>query len=87
LALDEPGQAAAIGAGGDLGAKGLEMFAHDPMEDGRPSQWHAARRAGSNPAIPRRTTSRIATQPATRGCDGRLEQALHSRTRTAAQAL
>ena len=34
LALDEPRQTAPIGARGDLGAKGLEVLAHHPMEDG-----------------------------------------------------
>jgi len=34
FALDELRQATAVAARGDLGAKGLEMFADDPMEDG-----------------------------------------------------
>ena len=34
LALDEPRQTAPIGVRGDLGAKGLEVLAHHPMEDG-----------------------------------------------------
>jgi hypothetical protein len=34
LALDEPRQTAPIGVRGDLGAKGLQVLAHDPMEDG-----------------------------------------------------
>src|SRR5439155_792413 len=57
LALDELWQTASIGARGDFGAKRLEVFAHDPMEDGalhgpglvaggaharRPSERHAA---------------------------------------------
>jgi len=76
LALDELWQTTSIGARGDFGAKRLEVFAHDPMEDGalhgpglvaggaharRPSERHAAQGSPGNRRIRRTTASPSAT--------------------------
>lgn len=78
LSLDELRQTASLGAQGDLGAKGLEVLADDPMEDGalhaaglvargararRRSEPHAAAEAARKHAIPCGTGGRIATAP------------------------